>query len=84
MAMLRTFERMRPVEYAAATVVRMGREALRAALLGQSMLKVTETQFHRIYTSSRKGCAVTLGIPLPERVRREQPGDERLHVRHRG
>ncbi len=61
--MLRTFRAMPPVEYAAATVVRMGREALRAALLGQSV-KVTESQFPSLYKLVAH-CASVLQVPVP-------------------
>lgn len=62
-AMLRAFERMRPVELAAASVVRASAQFMDAQQLG-TMLRVTERQLPRLHHIA-KGCAETLGIPMP-------------------
>jgi Zn-dependent protease with chaperone function len=62
-AMLRTFRRLRPVELAAAAVVRMNKEVLRNRLLGRS-IRVSDRQFPRIHRIARE-CAETLGVPVP-------------------
>lgn len=63
LAMLRTFRRMRPVELAAASVVRAYKDVLSNQLLG-TMTRVGPRQFptmHRIATR----CAERLGVPAP-------------------
>lgn len=64
LAMLRGFSRVRPVELAAATVVRMNKEFLRGTLLG-STVKVTERQFPSLYKLVER-CARTLQVPVPQ------------------
>lgn len=64
LAMLRGFQRIRPVEMAAATVVRMNKEFLRGTLLGQTV-KVTERQFPSLYKLVER-CARTLQVPVPQ------------------
>lgn len=64
LAMLRSFQRLRPVELAAATVVRMNKELLRGTLLGQTV-KVTEKQFPSLYKLVER-CARTLQVPVPQ------------------
>jgi len=64
LAMLRGFQRVRPVEMAAATVVRMNKEFLRGTLLGQTV-KVTERQFPSLYKLVAS-CARTLQVPVPQ------------------
>ncbi|MBX7193233.1 MAG: M48 family metallopeptidase [Sandaracinaceae bacterium] len=64
LAMLRGFSRIRPVELAAATVVRMNKEFLRGTLLGQTV-KVTERQFPSLYKLVER-CARTLQVPVPQ------------------
>lgn len=63
LAMLRGFSKVRPVEIAAATVVRMNKEFLRGTLLG-STVKVTEKQFPSLYKLVAQ-CATTLQVPVP-------------------
>lgn len=62
-AMLRSFSRIRPVEMAAASVVRTGKEWMRSQLLG-STVKVGPTQFPSIYAIAEH-CARTLTVPTP-------------------
>jgi Zn-dependent protease with chaperone function len=62
--MLRAFERMRPVELAAASVVRASAQLMDAQQLG-TMLRVTERQIPRLHAIAA-GCAETLGITLPK------------------
>lgn len=64
LAMMRSFSKMRPVELAAAAVVRMNKEALRGALLG-STVRVTERQFPSLHALARDAAA-TLDVPVPE------------------
>lgn len=64
LAMLHGFSRVRPVEIAAATVVRMNKEFLRGTLLG-STVKVTERQFPSLYKLVDR-CAKTLQVPVPQ------------------
>lgn len=64
LAMLRGFSRVKPVELAAATVVRMNKEFLRGTLLG-STVKVTERQFPSLYKLVER-CARTLQVPVPQ------------------
>lgn len=63
-AMLRAFQRMRPVELAAASVVRASAQLMDAQQLG-TMLRVSEQQIPRLHAIAR-GCADTLGIALPK------------------
>lgn len=63
-AMLKGFSRLRPVELAAAAVVRTGGEMLKGQLLGQAV-KVGPKQFPRIYDIA-KHCADTLHVPVPQ------------------
>ena len=63
LAMLRSFQRIRPVELAAASVVRTSKEWMRAQLLG-STVKVGPTQFPSIYAIT-KHCADVLTVPIP-------------------
>lgn len=64
LAMLRSFRHLRPVELAAAAIVRLNNEMLRGQLLGQAV-RVTERQFpslHRLVAH----CATTLAVPVPQ------------------
>ncbi len=63
LAMLRSFQRVRPVELAAASVVRTSKEWMRSQLLG-STVKVGPTQFPSIYAIARH-CAESLTVPIP-------------------
>jgi Zn-dependent protease with chaperone function len=63
-AMLNSFKRIRPVELAAAAVVRTGKEMLRGQLLGQAV-KVGPRQFPRI-RSIAEHCARVLSVPVPQ------------------
>jgi len=71
LAMLKSFSRMRPVELAAASVVRTSQEWLRSELLG-STVKVGPTQFPSIYKIA-KHCADTLTVPIPTVYIRNSP-----------
>ncbi|MGE0790045.1 MAG: M48 family metallopeptidase [Sandaracinaceae bacterium] len=62
-AMLRSFQRMRPVELAAASVVRTSKEWMRSELLG-STVKVGPRQFPSIYKIAEH-CAKVLTVPTP-------------------
>ncbi|HJL19895.1 MAG TPA: M48 family metallopeptidase, partial [Sandaracinaceae bacterium LLY-WYZ-13_1] len=62
-AMLRSFQRLRPVELAAAAVVRTGKEWMRSQLLG-STVKVGPEQFPSIHAIAEH-CARTLTVPTP-------------------
>lgn len=62
-AMLKSFSRIRPVELAAASVVRTSKEWMRNQLLG-STVRVSERQFPSIYKIA-KHCAETLTVPIP-------------------
>jgi Zn-dependent protease with chaperone function len=62
--MLRSFSRMKPVEYAAAALVRTSKEMLRGQLLGQGV-KVGPKQFGRLF-SIAEHCAKTLQVPTPQ------------------
>jgi Zn-dependent protease with chaperone function len=62
-AMLRSFQRLRPVELAAAAVVRASKEMLRGQLLG-TMIKVGPRQFPSIYKIAQH-CAEVLTVPIP-------------------
>lgn len=61
--MLKSFQRIRPVELAAASVVRTSKEWMRAQLLG-STVKVGPAQFPSIYAIA-KHCADVLTVPIP-------------------
>ena len=61
--MMRGFSRLRPVELAAASVVRTSKEWMRSQLLGQTV-KVGPTQFQSIYKIAEQ-CAKTLTVPVP-------------------
>ncbi|MCA9578965.1 MAG: M48 family metallopeptidase [Sandaracinaceae bacterium] len=63
-AMLRAFERIRPVELAAASVVRASAQLMDAQQLG-TMLRVSDRQIPHLHAIAQ-GCADTLGIPLPK------------------
>lgn len=62
--MLRGFARMKPVEYAAAALVRTSKEFLRGQLLGQGV-KVGPKQFPRLQNIAEH-CASTLQVPVPQ------------------
>lgn len=62
--MLRSFSRMRPVEYAAAALVRTSKELLRGQLLGQGV-KVGPRQFPRLHGIAEH-CANVLQVPVPQ------------------
>ena len=61
--MLRSFQRIRPVELAAASVVRTSKEWMRSQLLG-STVKVGPKQFPSIYKIAEH-CANVLTVPTP-------------------
>jgi Zn-dependent protease with chaperone function len=58
-----TFERIKPVELAVQSTVRMFKDVWRSELLGNSV-KVSERQFPRIQNIAKQ-CADTLHIPVP-------------------
>jgi Zn-dependent protease with chaperone function len=62
--MLRAFRRMRPVELAAAAVVRMFKDVLKNQLLGTTV-KVGPRQFPSLHKIA-EDCARTLGVPTPQ------------------
>lgn len=62
-AMMKAFSRVRPVELAAAAVVRTSRDLMRNQLLGQ-MVKVGPRQFPSIHNLAAH-CAKTLGVETP-------------------
>lgn len=62
-AMLRSFQRIRPVELAAAAVVNTSKEMMRSQLLG-TMTKVGPRQFPSIHAIA-KHCAEVLTVPTP-------------------
>ena len=62
--MLRSFQRIRPVELAAAAVVRTSKEMLRGQLLGQAV-KVGPRQFKRLHDIAEQ-CARVLSVPVPQ------------------
>ena len=62
-AMLRTFKRIRPVELAAAAVVRASKELTRNQLLGRTV-RVSAQQFPRVHQLAVE-CAETLGVAVP-------------------
>jgi Zn-dependent protease with chaperone function len=59
-----TFEKMKPVELAVASSVRVFKQIGKSQLLGNAV-KVSDRQFPRIYNITRT-CADTLHIPMPE------------------
>ena len=63
MAMLETFRRVRPLELAAASIVRTYKDVLKNQLLGTTV-KVTPQQFPSIYQIAEE-CAASLGVPVP-------------------
>lgn len=63
-SMRRGFQYVRPVELAAAAVVRSNMEFLRGSLLGHAV-KVGPQQFPSIYKLA-SGCAEKLGVPVPQ------------------
>ena len=63
MAMLATFRRVRPLELAAASIVRTYKDVLKNQLLGTTV-KVTPQQFPSIYQIAEE-CAASLGVPVP-------------------
>ncbi|MBZ0117039.1 MAG: M48 family metallopeptidase [Sandaracinaceae bacterium] len=63
-AMLKTFSRVRPVELAAAAIVRTSKELMRAQMLG-TMVKVGPRQFPSIYKIALH-CAEVLTVPVPQ------------------
>lgn len=63
LAMLRAFKRIRPVELAAAAVVRASKEVLRNQLLGRTV-RVSSQQFPRVHQLATE-CAETLGVAVP-------------------
>lgn len=70
-AMLRSFSRLRPVELAAASVVRTSHEWMRSELLG-STVKVGPNQFQSIYKIVQH-CAEVLTVPTPTVYIRNSP-----------
>jgi len=64
LAMLRAFSRVRPVELAAAAIVRTSKELMRGELLG-TMVKVGPKQFPSIYKIAMH-CAEVLTVPPPQ------------------
>jgi Zn-dependent protease with chaperone function len=62
--MLRSFNRIRPVELAAAAIVRTSKEMLRGQLLGQAV-KVGPKQFPRLQKIAEH-CAHVLSVPVPQ------------------
>ena len=62
-AVMRSFSRLRPVELAAASVVRTSKEWMRSQLLG-STVKVGPQQFPSIYAIAEH-CANVLTVPTP-------------------
>ena len=63
-AMLNAFRRMKPVELAASSTVRMYKDVYKNQLLGTT-IKVTERQFPSIYSIARE-CAETLDVAVPQ------------------
>jgi len=62
-AMLRTFKRIRPIELAAAAVVRASKEIMRNQLLGRTV-RVSPQQFPSVHKLAVE-CAETLGVAVP-------------------
>lgn len=62
-AMLATFRRIRPLELAAASVVRTYKDVLKNQLLGTTV-RVTPNHFKTLYRASKE-CAEALGVPVP-------------------
>lgn len=63
-AMLRSFQRIRPVELAAASIVRTGKEFLKGQFLGQAV-RVGPRQFPRIHELATH-CANVLSVSVPQ------------------
>lgn len=63
LAMLQRFRRMRPVEMAAASTVRMYKDVLKHQLLGKT-IRAGERQFPSLYGIARQ-CAEILDVPVP-------------------
>jgi Zn-dependent protease with chaperone function len=63
LAMLRTFEKIPPIELAVSAVVRTYKDLLRNQYLGTTV-RVGPNQLARIH-SIAKECAFTLGVPMP-------------------
>ncbi|MEM9192224.1 MAG: M48 family metallopeptidase [Myxococcota bacterium] len=63
LAMLQTFRRIKPVEMAAASIVRMYKDVFKNQLLGTTV-KVTPRQFPSLYKITEE-CAEALGVPVP-------------------
>jgi len=63
LTMLAAFRRMKPVELAAAAIVRMYKDVLKNQLLG-TMTRVGPKQFPSIYRIA-EDCAKTLSVPVP-------------------
>lgn len=61
--LLNTLRRIKPLEYAAASIVRMYKDVLKNQLLGTTV-KVTPTQFPSLYRIA-EDCARTLNVPVP-------------------
>jgi len=59
-----TFERMKPVELAVSSVVRMSKQIMRNNLLGNAV-KVSDRQFPRLHRLTQR-CSETLQIPTPQ------------------
>lgn len=64
LVMLRSFSKLRPVELAAASVVRMGYEVMRGQLLGQAV-KVGPKQFPKLRAMAARA-ASELSVPVPQ------------------
>ncbi len=63
LAMLRTFEKIPPIELAVSAVVRTYKDLLRNQYLGTTV-RVGPDQLARIHTIAKE-CAFTLGVPMP-------------------
>ncbi len=63
LAMLRTFEKIPPIELAVSAVVRTYKDLLRNQYLGTTV-RVGPNQLARIHTIAKE-CAFTLGVPMP-------------------
>jgi Zn-dependent protease with chaperone function len=70
-AMLKTFSRVRPVELAAAAIVRTSKELMRSQMLG-TMVKVGPKQFPSIYKIASH-CAEVLTVPVPQLYIKNSP-----------
>ena len=71
LAMLKSFQRVRPVELAAASVVRTSKEWMKSDLLG-STVKVGPDQFPSIHKIAEH-CATVLTVPTPTVLHQEPP-----------